>query len=76
MGLSKKRSGKINKEECLEYMQEDINKNQQLETAGESSVSTHYAYFSLRLFLILVMHIFLSMHLCMRGEKMANMMSA
>ena len=60
----------------MEYMQENINKNQQLETAGESSVSTHYAYFSLRLFLILVMHIFLSMHLCMRGEKMANMMSA
>ena len=31
----------------MEYMQEDINKNQQLETVGESSVSTHYAYFSL-----------------------------
>ena len=43
---------------------------------GIQCINTLCLFLTFRLFLILVMHIFLSMHLCMRGEKMANMMSA
>ena len=43
---------------------------------GIQCINTLCLFLTFRLFLILVMHIFLSMHLCMRGEKMANMKSA
>ena len=43
---------------------------------GIQCINTLCLFLTFRLFLILVMHIFLSMHLCMRGEKMTNMMSA